>query len=86
VLSSSVTAVEAAALRRRGAEVELVAPDRYCAAAIGPDLMDRARRATVLAAAYRQGRALGAEADETSVGSRRRGPQATTPSTDLTGR
>ena len=88
VLSRSVTAVEAAALRHRGAEVELVAPDDDCAAAIGRDLMDRTRRATVLAAAYRQGRALGGQANGTSVRSRRRGPQATTPSTGtgVTGR
>jgi NTE family protein len=45
-------------LRRRGARVQHVAPDRDAAAAIGEDLMDAGPRAAVLAAGYRQGRAL----------------------------
>jgi len=51
-------AVEAEALRRRGATVELIAPDAAAVAAIGGQLMDRARVGDVLAAGYRQGRAL----------------------------
>jgi NTE family protein len=58
--SRAATEVEATALRARGAEVTVVAPDARCVAAIGGDLMDRGRRSAVLAAAYRQGRALGA--------------------------
>jgi NTE family protein len=49
------TAVEAAAARRRGASVEIVAPDAGAARAIGTDLMNPARRNQVLAAGFRQG-------------------------------
>ncbi len=56
--SRSAMEIEATALRARGADVVLVSPDRASAAAIGTDLMDRGRRAAVLAAAYRQGLGL----------------------------
>jgi NTE family protein len=51
------TSVEAAAARRRGATVEIVAPDTGAASAMAPDLMNPARRARVLAEGVRQGRA-----------------------------
>jgi NTE family protein len=53
------TSVEAAAARRRGAEVEVVAPDAGSARAMGIDLMNPGRRAGVLAAGFRQGVAQG---------------------------
>jgi NTE family protein len=52
--------LETQLLRRRGARVRHVAPDREAAGAIGPDLMDPGASARVLAAGYRQGRALAA--------------------------
>ena len=51
------TSVEAAAAGRRGAKVEIVAPDGGAAAAMGGDLMNPARRARVLAEGFRQGAA-----------------------------
>jgi NTE family protein len=51
------TSVEAAAARRRGASVEIVAPDTGAASAMGPDLMNPARRERVLAEGFRQGTA-----------------------------
>jgi NTE family protein len=51
------TSVEAAAARRRGASVEIVAPDTGAASAIGTDLMNPARRARVVAEGFRQGSA-----------------------------
>ncbi|HEY4279078.1 MAG TPA: patatin-like phospholipase family protein [Conexibacter sp.] len=56
--SRSAAALEAAALRRRGADVTLIAPDPAAAAALAapPGEPDVARRA--LAAGYRQGVAL----------------------------
>jgi NTE family protein len=51
------TSVEAVAARRRGAEVEIVAPDGGSAAAIGSDFMNPGRRARVLAEGFRQGSA-----------------------------
>ncbi|HET6548068.1 MAG TPA: patatin-like phospholipase family protein, partial [Solirubrobacter sp.] len=52
------TAAEMHALARRGARVDIVGPDAGSAAAIGGQLMDRARAAGALAAGYRQGRAV----------------------------
>jgi NTE family protein len=52
------TAVESLALRRRGAHVHAVAPDAGAAPLMGR-LMDPDRGGRVLAAGYRQGRALG---------------------------
>ncbi len=57
-LSRSVTAIEAAALRARGAQVTVLTPDAASTAAIGTDLMAREHRSAVLAAAYAQGMAL----------------------------
>jgi NTE family protein len=56
--SRASAAAEALALRARGADVALIAPDDGCAAAIGTDLMDRRRVDDVLDAAVAQGRAL----------------------------
>jgi NTE family protein len=57
-VSRSVAAIEAASLRRRGAKVQVVSPDAGSVAAIGPNLMDEARRDPVIAAGLAQGRAL----------------------------
>jgi NTE family protein len=51
------TSVEAAAARRRGAQVEIVVPDVGAAAAMGSDLMNPGRRGQVLAEGFRQGAA-----------------------------
>jgi NTE family protein len=51
------TSVEAAVARRRGASVEIVAPDAGAASAMGIDLMNPARRARALAEGFRQGAA-----------------------------
>ncbi len=59
--------VEALALRRRGAEVRVVAPNSGSAAAMGSNLMDREPSERVLVAGYRQGLAL-ATADAVAVG------------------
>ncbi|MHB8695491.1 MAG: patatin-like phospholipase family protein [Solirubrobacteraceae bacterium] len=59
-LISSALAVEALALRSRGAAVVTIAPDPASVTAMGSDLMDRRPRANVLAAGYQQGLALGA--------------------------
>ena len=58
--SRSTAAVEALALRARGARVEVVAPDRAAAAAIGDQLMDPRRARAALTAGFRQGRRLAA--------------------------
>jgi NTE family protein len=58
----TTAAAEALVLRRRGAEVTIVAPDPTTVAAIGPDLFDPRRRAAVEAAGFAQGRALAAAA------------------------
>jgi NTE family protein len=50
--------IETQILRRRGARVQRVGPDPDSAAAIGANLMDPEPRDRVLAAAFRQGRAL----------------------------
>jgi NTE family protein len=57
-MSRSATTVELAALRRSGAAVQVIAPDRDSARAMGENLMDHRPRDTVLAAGYQQGRAL----------------------------
>jgi NTE family protein len=56
----SGAAVEALAVRRRGARVRVVAPDAASAAAMGANPMDGSRSAAVLGAGYEQGRALAA--------------------------
>ena len=58
-VSRSVAAAEALALRRRGARVTTVNPDRASAAAMGINLMDPTRRDAALAAGVAQGRRLG---------------------------
>lgn len=55
-ISRSATMVEVAALRRRGAAVTVIAPDRDSARAMGEDLMNPKRSDRALAAGYRQGR------------------------------
>ncbi len=60
-VARSAMSVEALALRRRGAAVQTVAPNRESASVMGTNFMDREPRARVLAAAYRQGLALGRE-------------------------
>jgi NTE family protein len=54
-ISRSATTVELAALRRRGADVTVIAPDRDSARAMGEDLMNPKRSDRALAAGYRQG-------------------------------
>jgi NTE family protein len=58
-VSRSAAAVEALALRTRGAEVEVVRPSTDCAQEMGLNLMDRRLSQRVLAAGYRQGLELG---------------------------
>ena len=57
-VSRSAVSVEALVLRRRGAEVRMVAPNAEAAAAMGNNFMDREPRDRVLSAGYRQGLAL----------------------------
>jgi NTE family protein len=54
-VSRTAAAVEAMALRQRGASVRTFAPSVDCAREMGLNLMDRRRSARVLAAGYRQG-------------------------------
>jgi NTE family protein len=56
----SSAAVEAMAVRRRGARVRIVAPDAASAAAMGANPMEGSRSRAVLGAGYEQGRALAA--------------------------
>jgi NTE family protein len=53
--SRSAAAIEALALRRRGAEVRVLGPNAPSAEEMGQNLMDRRRVHRVLAAGYRQG-------------------------------
>jgi NTE family protein len=53
--SRTAAAVEALALRGKGARVVTVAPDHDSARAMGADLMEAGRATTVLSAGYRQG-------------------------------
>ena len=54
-VARSAAAVEALALRRRGARVRTIAPNDECATAMGSDLMAGEPRGRVLSAGYRQG-------------------------------
>lgn len=54
----AAAAVEIQSLRRRGAHVRRIGADARCAALMGADLMDPRPADRVLAAGYRQGRAL----------------------------
>jgi NTE family protein len=56
----STTALEVAALRRRGADVRVVGPDDEAAAAMGDRLMDPQLRERAVSAGHRQGRRLAA--------------------------
>jgi NTE family protein len=55
-VTRSASALEALALRRRGADVALLAPNAESAERMGSNLMDGRRSERVLAAGYRQGR------------------------------
>ena len=54
-VSRTAVSVEALALRRRGAAVQMLAPNAECAETMGTNFMDREPRGRVLAAGYRQG-------------------------------
>jgi NTE family protein len=60
IASRSVARVEALVLERRGARVQIVAPDEGSVDAIGPNLMDPGPRQDVIAAGFAQGRRLAA--------------------------
>jgi NTE family protein len=60
--SRSVVAVEAAALRRRGATVRVISPDPESATEMGWNLMSAEPSRRVLDAGYRQGRRLARQA------------------------
>ena len=64
-VTRAAASVEALVLRRRGAEVRTVAPNRESARAMGSNLMDSEPRERVLAAAYRQGIALALSSETT---------------------
>ena len=68
LLSRSVAAVEALALQRRGAHVTTVAPDAASRVAMGTNLMDSAKRSSVIAAGLSQGRALGSRHEDALAG------------------
>jgi NTE family protein len=57
-VSRSVAAIEAAALRQRGAEVDVISPDPDSAAAMGANLMRSGPRERTIAAGFAQGRRL----------------------------
>jgi NTE family protein len=61
-VARTAVSVEAMALRRRGAAVQVVAPSAECAAAMGTNYMDPEPSDRVTAAAYRQGVRLAREA------------------------
>jgi NTE family protein len=58
-MSRMAAAVEATALRRRGARLRVLAPDPDSAAQMGSNFMDPRPRRRVLAAGFEQGRRLG---------------------------
>ncbi len=57
-VSRTAVSVEALALRRRGAAVEMLAPNQECVEIMGTDFMNREPRGAVLTAGYRQGLAF----------------------------
>ena len=63
LVSGSLAAIEGLVLTRRGAHVTTVSPDAGSMAAMGPNLMDAAPRARVIAAGLTQGQALASTAD-----------------------
>lgn len=60
-ISRTAAMVETLALRRRGAQVDVIRPSPESAAAMGIDLMDRGPAGRVLEAAYEQGLGLGTQ-------------------------
>jgi NTE family protein len=60
-VSRSAVSVEAMVLRRRGADVRVIAPSAECASAMGTNFMDPGPSDRVIAAAYRQGLRLARE-------------------------
>jgi len=62
-----VTAVEAAALRGRGARVRVCRPDAAAARAMGLSPMDHSRREAAAVEGYRQGRAIAGDAGLTVI-------------------
>ena len=60
-VARSAMSVEALALRRRGTEVQLVAPSAEAAAAMGTNFMDPEPSDRVISAGYRQGLRLAVE-------------------------
>ena len=54
-VSRTAVSVESLVLRRRGAMVQMLAPNAECVELMGTNFMDREPRGPVLAAAYRQG-------------------------------
>jgi len=65
-VSRTAVSVEALAVRRRGAAVQILAPNRACAEVMGTNFMDREPRGKVLAAGYRQGLAFVTESAQVS--------------------
>ncbi len=63
-VARSAVSVEAMALRRRGADARLVAPNAESSAVMGTNYMDAEPRARVLAAGYRQGVAVATASTE----------------------
>jgi NTE family protein len=61
-VARSAVSIESLALRRRGARVRTIAPNAECAAAMGSNFMDQEPRTRVLAAGYRQGLLIAADA------------------------
>jgi NTE family protein len=62
-VARSAVAVEALALRRRGARVRTIAPSAECAAAMGSNFMDQEPRTRVISAGYRQGLMVASDSD-----------------------
>ncbi len=62
-VARSAVSIESLALRRRGAAVQMIAPNLESAEVMGTNYMDREPRASVLAAAYRQGLELATRPD-----------------------
>jgi NTE family protein len=54
-VSRTAVSVESLVLRRRGAAVQMLAPNSECAQVMGTNFMDREPRGRLLAAGYRQG-------------------------------
>jgi NTE family protein len=66
-LSRSATTMELAVLRRRGAAVTVIVPDRDSARAMGEDLMNPKRSDRALAAGYRQGLGVATAVEATAA-------------------